>query len=205
MQTGVYKIESPTGKIYIGSSVNIQRRFRKYKSLNCKSQTRIYNSLLKHGVDSHKFSIVIECDKKELYEYEHLYSCFYNVLGENGLNCVVVGFKEVKTERSKDTIEKHREKMLGKKLTEEHKQKIRNYKHTDEAKQRIRAAMTNKFVGKETREKLRLKSQKEVVNLESGVFFESSKEAAFAHNVCRGNLSSMLNGKRKNKTKLVYL
>lgn len=205
MQTGVYKIESPTGKIYIGSSVNIQARFRKYKSLNCKSQTRIYNSLLKYGVYSHKFSIVIECNKDELYEYEHLYSCFYNVLGENGLNCIVVGFKEVKTERSKETIEKHRIKMLGKKLTEEHKQKIRGFKHTDDTKQRIRIAMTNKFVGKETREKLRLKPQKLVVNIESGIFYDSSKDAAFAYNVCKGNLSSMLNGKRKNKTKLAYL
>jgi len=202
---GVYKIESPSGKIYVGSSLNIFNRFKKYKSLNCKSQTRLYNSLVKYGVNNHFFSILIECDKEELYEYEHLYSNYYNVLGSKGLNCVIVGYKEIKSIRSKETIEKHRKAITGRFLTEEQKISKRNYRHTTLAKQKISAAMSNRKVSDLTKNKLSLLPRKLVLNLESGVFYDSSKEAGYAHKICAGNLSSMLNGKRNNKTSLKYV
>ena len=52
---GIYKITSPTNKIYIGQSIDIENRFTKYKSLDCKNQVRLYNSLKKYGFDKHKF------------------------------------------------------------------------------------------------------------------------------------------------------
>ena len=47
---GIYKITSPTGKIYVGQSCNMKKRFVKYKRLDCKSQSRLYNSLLKYWI-----------------------------------------------------------------------------------------------------------------------------------------------------------
>jgi len=32
---GVYKITSPTGKVYIGSSIDIEKRIKHYKSVGC--------------------------------------------------------------------------------------------------------------------------------------------------------------------------
>lgn len=55
---GIYKIISPSGKIYIGQSVNITRRFKQYKRLQCPQQTHLYNSFLKYGVNYHKFEVV---------------------------------------------------------------------------------------------------------------------------------------------------
>ena len=47
---GIYKITSPNNKVYIGQSVDIEKRLKRYKNLNCKKQSKIYNSLNKYGV-----------------------------------------------------------------------------------------------------------------------------------------------------------
>lgn len=60
--TGIYKITSQSKKIYIGQSVDIEKRFKRYKNLHCKKQIRLYNSFLKYGVDKHKFEILCECN-----------------------------------------------------------------------------------------------------------------------------------------------
>ncbi len=57
---GIYKITSPSGKVYIGQTWNFNTRLRKYKSLHCSKQPKIYNSLRKYGVFSHTFEIIHE-------------------------------------------------------------------------------------------------------------------------------------------------
>lgn len=56
---GIYKLTSPSGKIYIGQSKNIERRFYYYKISHCKSQVKLYNALEKYGWDSFKKEILI--------------------------------------------------------------------------------------------------------------------------------------------------
>ena len=85
---GIYKITSPTNKIYIGSSNDIKNRFCSYKNLKCKSQTKLYNSLKKYGVNNHVFVILEECDIEDLLKKELYYGTIYNVLDRKcGLNC----------------------------------------------------------------------------------------------------------------------
>ena len=55
---GIYKITSPSGKIYIGQSVNIKDRIKAYKCGHCKEQPFVCNSILKHGWENHKFEII---------------------------------------------------------------------------------------------------------------------------------------------------
>lgn len=43
--TGIYKIISPTNKIYIGQAIDIIFRINQYEKLNCKNQRKLYNSL----------------------------------------------------------------------------------------------------------------------------------------------------------------
>lgn len=83
---GIYKITSPTGKIYIGQSTNITKRWSKYKKLDCKVQLKLYRSLLKHFPENHQFEIIEECNENQLDERELYWGNYYNVLGENGLN-----------------------------------------------------------------------------------------------------------------------
>ena len=88
---GVYKITSPTNKIYIGQSTNIEKRWVSYTTLNCKGQRKLYNSLKKYGWEGHKKEIIEECDVHLLEERENHWKLFYNVLETPSLCCRVDG------------------------------------------------------------------------------------------------------------------
>ena len=83
---GIYKITSPTNKIYIGQSIDIEKRFLTYKLLRCKTQPALYLSFIKHNVENHIFEILEQCSIELLNERERYYQDFYNVLSL-GLNC----------------------------------------------------------------------------------------------------------------------
>lgn len=83
MSIGIYKITSPKGKIYVGQSINIEKRFREHKNSINKKQTKLYRSLLKYGYSSHKFEIIEECfikqlDEREIYWKQHYLDLFNN-------------------------------------------------------------------------------------------------------------------------------
>jgi group I intron endonuclease len=162
---GVYKITSPTGKVSIGSSVDINHRWVCYKTLNCKQQTHLYRSLKKHGVDKHIFEIITECDIDNLLEFECYYGNLYDVLGKNGLNCKLPN----KDDRRGSVREESKIKMSisskGIKHTEETKKKIKEAtiggknpfygrRHSEETKEKIRQTKKKNFT-EETRQNLR--------------------------------------------------
>lgn len=58
MKYTIYRITSPSDKVYIGQSSNIKKRFEHYKCLLCKGQTLLYRSLKKYGFNSHTIEII---------------------------------------------------------------------------------------------------------------------------------------------------
>ena len=53
MKSGViYKITSPSGRYYIGKTVNLNGRLSSYKNHNNKEQRLIYNSILKYDLNT---------------------------------------------------------------------------------------------------------------------------------------------------------
>ena len=50
---GIYKITSPSQRIYIGQSINIEKRWKEYSVTKLKSQPKIKNSILKYGIKNH--------------------------------------------------------------------------------------------------------------------------------------------------------
>lgn len=112
--TGIYKITSPKNKIYIGQSIDIERRFKNYKSISqTKGQIMLHNSFKKYGVNNHIFEIVEECNIELLNERERYYQDFYNVLND-GLNCILTNTKDSIKVYSIESIEKIRQGNLGK-------------------------------------------------------------------------------------------
>lgn len=84
---GIYKITSPTNRVYIGQSKDIvYDRFKRYKKLRCEGQPILYRSLLKYGVENHTFEIIEECSLDDLNCRERYWQDFYDVLN-GGLNC----------------------------------------------------------------------------------------------------------------------
>jgi ribonuclease G len=82
---GIYKITSPSGKIYIGQTTNYSKRHNAYKNHKCKLQPKLFASIEKYGFINHIIEIVKECEVKDLNYYERYYQEYYeSVL--NGLN-----------------------------------------------------------------------------------------------------------------------
>jgi group I intron endonuclease len=128
---GIYKITSPTGRVYIGQSKNIEKRFQDHRGqYNLSKNTKLYNSFKKYGAENHCFEVVVECEVEQLNSLEELYGTKYKVL-EEGLNhrlgegkwrdnTLTIQHREhikqaTKGRKwSKETIEKRRESMKGK-------------------------------------------------------------------------------------------
>jgi group I intron endonuclease len=120
---GIYKILSPSNKIYIGQSTNIENRWKYfYKTLKCKSQPKLYNSLKKYGFEQHKFEIIEECLVEQLDEREIYWGTYHNVLKE-GLNCRLGKGRGACSEETKQKMSKAH---LGKKDTNSTKIKKSN-------------------------------------------------------------------------------
>jgi group I intron endonuclease len=81
---GIYKITNPDGKVYIGQSNNIAKRFKNHKQLS-ESKSKIYKSFKEFGYDNHVFEIIEECDISQLIIRESFYQTQYNSI-KNGLN-----------------------------------------------------------------------------------------------------------------------
>lgn len=73
---GIYKITSPSGRIYIGQSWDIAKRHQDYKYLKCKDLPRLYYSFLKYGYDAHKKEVIIELPSDSTQSVLDNYECF---------------------------------------------------------------------------------------------------------------------------------
>jgi group I intron endonuclease len=120
---GIYKITSPTNRIYIGQSIDIKRRINCYKSLRCVEQPYIYNSLLKYGWENHIFEILHECDRYSLNEMEKYYVDLFGTFNSKlGMNLLDGGGSKMTC--SDETKIKMGNSRRGKKHSEETKKKI---------------------------------------------------------------------------------
>lgn len=159
---GIYKITSPSGKIYIGQSRNITKRINYYMNSGCKRQPKLYNSIIKYGWECHSFEIICECDENMLDELEShyikLFDCFDN---EHGLNLTSGGNF---TKFSNKTKEKMSTVKKNKKLSKEHKIKIGILKinnknwlgktHSIETKEKMSQIKRGKLLSDEHKQKI---------------------------------------------------
>lgn len=84
---GIYKITSPTKRVYIGQSININHRFYLYRNLRCNKQPKLYRSLKRHSPDKHKFEILHLCERIDLDKLEEYYiSLFNSTHQKHGMN-----------------------------------------------------------------------------------------------------------------------
>lgn len=84
---GIYKISSPSGRVYIGQSVDIKRRLKSYRLCRCKEQPILYRSILKYGWESHSFEVIHKCMPEALNALEKQYVDFFNSFNsDNGMN-----------------------------------------------------------------------------------------------------------------------
>ena len=112
---GIYKIISPTSKVYIGQSININKRLVQYQSLKCKKQKKLYSSLIKYGFENHTFEIIEQCTSEDLNKRERYWQEFYDSV-EHGLNLIYTKTDEKHQIFSKETRQKMSQAKLGKSI-----------------------------------------------------------------------------------------
>lgn len=83
--TGIYKIESISkpSKIYIGSAINIEKRWREHRNMLLKNKhenKRLQNHYNKYGKGDLRFTVLLECDplKENLLSHEQFFIDSYN-------------------------------------------------------------------------------------------------------------------------------
>ena len=221
---GIYKITSPTKKVYIGQSVNIEKRFLSYKGYNCKNQNILYNSFLKYGVSKHKFEILEQCDMNQLNDKERYYQDLYSAIGKSGLNCRLtkssdrsgsisefhkqkISDSNIGRKKSLDSIEKFKE-TLNKKYKNGYLNPNKGRKLSEETKKKMSIAKKGIIFSNDTRKKMSLNNTKPtakiVLDTQTGVFYNSLKEVSILYETKYYNLFLMVGGRKKNNTQFIY-
>lgn len=145
---GIYKITSPSKRIYIGKSTNVRSREYFYKRLHCKAQTLLYRSIKKYGWDRHKFEIICQCNESNLGILEKYYvDLFQTFNSEYGMNLRDGGGNKGKM--SEETKNKIRQARIGKKFSKESRRKM-----SESAKRRLKKYWLGKKRSDETKAKI---------------------------------------------------
>lgn len=229
----VYKITSPSGKVYVGSTIDFAKRISHYKRLDCKDQRKLYMSFFKYGFQSHIIEILEECCLELLLERERYYGEVYNCISDNGLNLALPGYGEAKAMISKETISKMKvsqskesNNFYGRKHTVETVEKMKaahanktpetllkmrtaqlGKKASDSSKEKMRLSQTGRRHSSKTRIKMRVNNNnvKMVLCTQTGIFYTGTKEAADSLGYNRHTLKNKLNGNKRNNTRFIYV
>jgi group I intron endonuclease len=208
---GIYKITSPSNKVYIGQSIDIERRLNSYLKMNhCKQQVRLYNSFKKYGAENHKFEIIEQCSVVILNDRERHYQEIYNTI-DKGLNCLLTRTSDKSGMMSIESRNKMSIKLIGNsrskglKRTQEQKDLISNrmkgntpwnkgVKRTEEELKKMSLNRKGKMTGEDNY------MSNLIVNIETGIFYFGIREASDAYDGKYHSMRDRLNGKTKNKT-----
>jgi len=198
-KTGIYKILSPNGRIYIGQSIDIEKRWDIHKGLYSNDDTKLIRSFKKYGVNNHKFEIIEECSKEFLNIKEKYWVNFYNSIKE-GLNIEEGGNGKSMSDKTKQKISKAKtnhecyknsdrnrkisEKLIGREKTWKKGKEKQGKKQTEEFQSHLRQLHCKEIIQ---------------YDLENNFIKEwpSIKTAADELNIHRESIGSVLRNKAK--------
>jgi group I intron endonuclease len=183
---GIYKITNPKGKIYIGQSINIERRFKEYKKFQCNQSKKLFNSLKKYGWENHKFEIIEECSREQLNEKEENYILLFNS-HIKGLNIKLASKPSWTGKKRPDHSEflKRNGSGLSYKRTQEHKDNLREKLSGRKLSKEICEKISRNKIGKKT---------KKIICIETQQIFNSIKECSEHLNISKGCICSFVKG-----------
>lgn len=173
---GIYKFTNKFNrKIYIGRSLDIEKRYLEHTKYCINDGNYFHNALKKYGPDNFDFEVLIECPKENLNYWEQFYIKYYCSF-ENGYNQTLGGETTLGYHHTEETREKCRQANIGRHWSEEQHIKFNNYinengggarkgsHHTEEAKEKNRIAHLGKKASEETIIKLSNAVQERISN-----------------------------------------
>jgi len=140
MTCGIYKITNIiNGKIYIGCSKDIARRWRAHIKGRNDRKHLVHHAIIKYGIEQFTFEILIQCPNICFDYWEKYYIEKYNCMVPNGYNLSGGGRYNVIV--SDETRKRLSESQKGKVISDETKLKIsensKKLKHSNEAKRKM--------------------------------------------------------------------
>lgn len=121
---GIYKITSPSGRVYVGQSWNIYRRWRHHRN-DRRSDGLLQRSLRKYGISEHVFEIIFplprDTDAATINEAEQFFIGLFTECGISMLNLTEGGRN---ARMSAEQKEKIRQALRRYKRTPEHRANI---------------------------------------------------------------------------------
>jgi len=127
----IYKITSPTGRIYIGKTTRLNNRISYYRNNNKGGQKILDSSIEKYGWDQHSFEIIAEAPIEQLSELEIKYIKEHNTFHHDnldGMNLTRGGEGTLGKKHSEETINKMIAKRTGTKHSDATKELMSNLK-----------------------------------------------------------------------------
>jgi len=149
----IYKITSPTGRVYIGKTCNFSGRINNYRNHNNHKQKLLHSSFNKYDFSNHKIEIIDKfssddgyANGKEMFWIKSHMSNKAKYPEQNGLNLTDGGegvrgrrfFKVKRGPMSEQQKQKQREFFKGKKYR-------LGIKHTPESKEKISLSKSKKY------------------------------------------------------------
>jgi group I intron endonuclease len=160
--SGIYKITNKVnGKIYIGSAVNLDRRWTEHKRC-LKTRTHPNNKLLnawhKYGAENFEFIVLIYCEPKDLLMYEQRCIDSFEVITKGYNLCPTAG-SVLGIKRSDETRKRMSESQKGKGPSAEAIAKMvatklgqKRAPHSEETKKKMREAHAGRKLGPQSEE-----------------------------------------------------
>lgn len=193
-----------TGKKYIGQTVErLQRRVtRHFRTIN---ETKISRAIQKYSKYDFVYGIVEEVNDRNLLDEREKYWIEYYDSVNNGFNIKEGGKCARGYKQSQSSIEKRRQKLLGKHLSEEHKQKISKAHKgkvlPKETVDRMIAYRTGRNLTKNCKEKISQSHSKNTYELtnKDGTILVLKNLSKFCkeNNLHQSAFVEIINGKRK--------
>lgn len=158
MKGYIYKITSPSNKIYIGQTTDIKKRIMHYKNNHCEPQKILHKSIEKYGWDQHIIEVIKETDNIEdlnrlEIEYIEIYKLNKIKYPEsNGMNLSDggEGNRGPKSESWKN-------KMKDVWVSIEYQEKMKTIHQSSEWKEMCRNRQLGKKLSEDTKEKMKKK------------------------------------------------
>lgn len=210
---GIYKITSPSGKVYFGQTRNMHNRLKDYRSPSCFiKQAALYHSMKKYGVQAHNIEFIhelpVDVEQSVLDEYEIFCISQYKEAGHPLLNLKSGGgskgslFEESrrKISRSKKGVRQSKEAIESRSKAMKGHKKWSNINYSGCRNHRWGTVGTRTGCCGELHPAARI-----ILNTETGIFYYGSTEAATAAGLTKKQMRSRLKGEVKNKTSFKYV
>lgn len=219
--SGIYKITNPEGKIYIGYSVDLQRRETQYSINNLSTQILLKESIFNYGWENHIFDIIEYCSFDKLKIQEKYWIGFYKSY-QSGLNMNKGGGGPIKhSNETKKKMSKPKPDGFGKVISNIKKGKplphlslyklgkpssFKGKKHTLESKEKMSKSKKGKNYneifgdegGKIQKYNRSLpRKGKDIKCINTGVIYSSIKQASAILNLNPRSISNILTGSSK--------